>query len=77
MPPNGHDMDVLSDLGKDMATAKNNFGPTSHNSGSETENKRREIIKSIAGAVLVLIELAVPVAVLVLVVLSAIVSLSG
>ena len=61
-----------------MATAtKKNFGLTSHDSGNGTKDERREFIQSITGAVLVLMEVAVPVAVLVLVVLSALVSLCG
>jgi len=61
-----------------MATAiKKNVGLSSCDSGNGTENERRKFTKSAAGAVLVLMEVAVPAAVLVLVVLSVLVSLCG
>lgn len=61
-----------------MATvSKTAFGLTSHESGKRTEDERRDHVKSAGGAVLVLMEIAGPVAVLVLVVLSVLVSLCG
>ncbi len=56
---------------------KTKFDLSSHASDKGTEDERRERIKSVEGAVLLLIEVAVPVLVLGLVVLSALFSLCG
>jgi len=61
-----------------MATVpKTNFDLSSHDSGRETENERRECIRSAEGSVLLLMEGAASILVLVLVALSALVSLCG
>jgi hypothetical protein len=61
-----------------MAAVPNtDFGLNSHRPGKTNGDKDQDRIKSAAGAVLLLLEAAVPLLALVLVVLSAIVSLFG
>ncbi len=56
---------------------KTNFGLSSYNFSKRTEDERRERMRSVAGVVLLLIEVAGPMLVLGLVLLSALVSLGG